>query len=101
MNDKSSTTISVAISEMDKRRKKRPPELQIHAAATLIMHGDPFALNEMERKDLAGEVAQFCVPIEAKWVGNLKKKHLDQAFESLKVNVYLKLREHGVMAAGE
>jgi hypothetical protein len=95
------TSVEIAVKEMDKRRKKQPPELQIHASATLIMAGDPFSLNEIDRKDLAGEIAQFCVPIESKWVGNLRRHHIDQAFESLKMSVYQKLKEHGVMKAGE
>lgn len=98
---KSDTTIHTAVNEMNKRRSKRPPELQIHASATLVMAGDPFALNDMERKDLAGEIAQFCVPIDSKWVGNLRRRHIDEAFENLKMHVYMKLKEHGVMAAGE
>lgn len=95
------TTVHMAVKEMDKRRKNKVPELQLHASATLVMAGDPFALNQEERKDLAGEIGQFCVPIESKWVGRLKKFHIDQAFESLKLSLYQKLKEHGVMAAGE
>jgi len=95
------TTIEVATKELNKRRSKEPPELQIHASATLVAPGDPFALNELDRKDMAGEIAQFCVPIESKWVGRLKRHHIDMAFESLKKSLYKKLREHGVMASGE
>jgi len=94
-------TVKIATDEMNKRRSKRPPELQIHASATLIMAGDPFALDEIERKDLKGEIAQFCVPIESKWVGQLKRHHIEQAFVSLRSSIYQKLREAGVMAAGE
>ncbi len=94
-------TVMDATKEMNKRRSKRPPELQIHASATLVAHGDPFSLKEEERRDLAGEVAQFCVPIESKWVGRLKRHHVDQAFESLKDSVLSRLRQHGVLAAGE
>ena len=94
-------TINTAVKELDKRRKKRPPELQIHASATLVAAGDPFSLTETERKDLAGEIGQFCVPIASEWVGRLKRHHIDMAFESLKKSIYIKLKEHGVMAAGE
>lgn len=95
------TTVELAVKEMDKRRKKEPPELQLHASATLIMAGDPFALDSIAKKDLSGEICQFCVPIDSKWVGRLKRHHIDMAFESLKKSIYQKLREHGVMAAGE
>ena len=95
------TTVDMAVKEMDKRRKKEPPELQIHASATLVMAGDPFALNNMDKKDLSGEIGQFCVPIDSQWVGRLKRHHIDMAFETLKKSIYVKLKEHGVMAAGE
>lgn len=95
------TTLDVVTKELTKRRSKEPPELQLHASATLVAPGDPFALNEIDRKDLAGEIGQFCVPIEPKWVGRLKRHHIDMAFESLKKSIYQKLRDHGVMAAGE
>ena len=95
------TTVHNATKEMNRRRTKRPPELQIHAAATLVAAGDPFALSEDERNDLAGEIAQFCVPIESKWVGRIKRHHIDMAFDNLKENVIRKLRQHGVMASGE
>ena len=98
---KNLTTVKDATKEMDKRRRQRPPELQIHASATLVAHGDPFAIDPTERQDLAGEVAQFCVPIESKWVGNLKRHHVEMAFDNLKENVMNKLRAHGVMAPGE
>jgi len=94
-------TINIAVSEMDRRRSKRPPELQIHASATLVAHGDPFALDEIERKDLSGEVAQFCVTIESKWLGQLKKHHIEKAFAGLSKSVYIELKKHGVFSAGE
>lgn len=94
-------TISAATKELDRRRSKRPPELQFHASATLISAGDPFAIDTEERQDLAGEIGQFCVPVESKWVGRIKRHHIDQVFESLKTEMLKKLREHGVLAAGE
>lgn len=94
-------TVAQATKEMDRRRTKAIPELQLHASATLVMHGDPFAITQEEKKDLAGEIAQFCVPIDSKWVGNLKRHHIDNAFEKLKESVMLRLREHGVLAGGE
>lgn len=98
---KNLTTIHEATKEMDRRRSKRPPELQIHASATLVAAGDPFAISATERQDLAGEIAQFCVPVDSKWVGNLRRHHVDMAFDSLKQSLLKKLREHGVMASGE
>ena len=98
---KNLTTIKEAHKEMDRRRTKTPPELQIHASATLVMAGDPFAVDSEKRQDLAGEIAQFCVPSESKWVGNLKKSHIDNALEELKQSLIVRLREHGVLAPGE
>jgi len=98
---KDSLTTQVAVAEMDKRRKKQAPELQIHASATLVMHGDPHGISNADRKDLAGEIGQFCVPIESKFVGRLKRHHIDMAFDALKHDVLKRLRGHGVMAAGE
>lgn len=94
-------TTQVATNELNRRRSQRPPELQLHASATLVSHGDPLAITKEERLDLAGEVAQFCVPIESKWVGRLKRHHIDQAFVQLKESLLTKLRQAGVMAAGE
>ena len=83
------------------KRFKTPPEVQLHASATLVMFGDPLSIKEEERRDLTSEVAQFCVPFEAKWTGNIKMWMLDESFNKLKMSIYQKLREHGVMAAGE
>lgn len=94
-------TTQVATKELNRRRGKIPPELQIHASATLVAHGDPLSIIKEERVDLAGEIAQFCIPIESKWVGRLKRHHIDMAFENLKKSVLKKLRSHGVMAGGE
>lgn len=83
------------------QQSKVAPELQFHAAATLIVHGDPFSKNPAERADKAGEIAQFCVPIPSKFVGSLKRHHVDMAFDALKKSMLEKLRAHGVMAQGE
>jgi len=98
---KNLSTLHGATKEMNRRRSKRPPELQVHASATLVSAGDPFSLNINDRQDLAGEIAQFCVPIESKWVGNIKRSHIDNVFEQLKESVMVKLREHGVLSSGE
>lgn len=92
-------TINTPISAL--QRSKSPPELQFHAAATLIAPGDPFSTNPNDRQDKAGEVAQFCVPVPAKFVGRLKRIHVDKAFEALKEKMLERLRAHGVMANGE
>lgn len=94
-------TTQVATKELDRRRRKVPPELQIHASATLVAHGDPLSIKQEERVDLAGEIAQFCVPIDSKWVGNLRRRDIDNVFEQLKQSLLTKLRENGVMAGGE
>jgi len=86
---------------MELQKSKEAPELQIHAAATLIIAGDPFALDLSKRQDQSGEIAQFCVPIESKFVGKLKRHHIDEAFLKLKESILLKLRQHGVMESGE
>lgn len=80
---------------------KVAPELQFHAAATLVVHGDPFSTDPKKRADKAGEIAQFCVPIPSKFVGRLKRSDVEQSFESLKNAMLEKLRAHGVMANGE
>jgi len=98
---KNFTTIHNASAELDRRRTKTPPELQIHASVTMVSHGDPFAIEKDKRQDLAGEIAQFCVPIESKWVGRLKRHHVRNAFNSLCEDTIKKMREHGVLAAGE
>jgi hypothetical protein len=81
--------------------KTKAPELQIHCAATLIAHGDPFSKDPDKRMDKAGEIAQFCVPIDSKFVGKLKLHHIDEAFFKLRESILHKLRQHGVMASGE
>ena len=82
-------------------KTKQPPELQIHAAATLVSAGDPFATNPADRQDKAGEVCQFAVSIPPQFVGRLNNAHLEQAFFNLRMHITQKLRDHGVMKAGE
>lgn len=93
------TTDHVSVGQIDKRKSQ--PELQIHAAATLVAPGDPFAINPEERKDKAGEIGQFVVVVDSKFMGRLRAYHIDNAFQALKENLMQKLRAHGVMAAGE
>lgn len=93
------TVVNEPLGKID--RIKQAPELQFHAAATLIVHGDPFSLDPTKRADRAGEIAQFCVPIPSKFVGRLKRHHIDEAFENLKLSILERLRSHGVMAQGE
>lgn len=92
-------TINTPISSL--QRSKSPPELQFHAAATLIAPGDPFSTNPSDRQDKAGEIAQFCVPVPPKFVGRLKRSDVEQAFTALKEKILERLRAHGVMAHGE
>lgn len=80
---------------------QKAPELQIHAAATLVMAGDPFSLDPKDRADKTGEIAQFVVPIEPQHVGKLRKHHIDKVFENLKLSIMDKLRKHGVMEQGQ
>lgn len=82
-------------------RAKAPPELHIHAAATLVVHGDPLNTNPEMRQDKTGEIAQFAVIVQPQFVGRLKRHNLDEAFENLKKSILEKLRAHGVMANGE
>ena len=72
-----------ATKEMDRRRTKNPPAIQFHAAATLVQPGDPFSSDPEKRQDLAGEIAQFCIDIDPKWVGNLKGSQVEQIFKNL------------------
>lgn len=82
-------------------KTKQAPELLIHAAATLVMAGDPFALNPEQRRDKAGEIGQFLVQVDPRFVGKMKRHHVDMAFQSLKEKILEVLRKHGVMAGGE
>ena len=96
---KTPTTELIHSSKLD--TSKIAPELQIHVAATLVVHGDPFSKNPNNRNDKAGEIAQFCVPIPSRFVGKLKRHHIDEAFENLKASLIERLRKHGVLAHGE
>jgi hypothetical protein len=82
-------------------RAKVAPELHLHVAATLVSHGDHTSLNPEERKDRQGEVAQFALVIEPKWMGKLRRCHVDQAFKQFRDTMLQRLRAHGVMAQGE
>lgn len=82
-------------------KSKAPPELHLHAAATLVVHGDPFNANPDLRQDKTGEIAQFAVIVQPQFVGRLKRTNIDEAFDNLKKSIVDKLRKHGVMAAGE
>lgn len=82
-------------------KQKSPPELVLHCAASLVTAGDLTAKNPADRQDKAGEICQFCVQVPAKFVGRLHKINIDEAFDKMKEATLAKLRQHGVMKAGE
>lgn len=78
------------------------PELQFHAAATLIAPAlDPHSLKPEERNDREHELGQFCVRVDPKMVGNLRREAVRTAFEALYQRTLKRLREHGVLKQGE
>lgn len=82
-------------------RKQKKPELQFHAAASLVMPGDPYGLSKEERADKIDEIIQVAGRFPEHWTGNVRRAQVDQVFEELKEKIIVALRERGVMKAGE
>jgi len=80
---------------------KAPPELQIHASATLVKHGDPYGMSKDVRLDTTYECCQFVVPIESKFVGNLSSFHIRKSMDVLTEKIIESCRRHNLLKSGE
>lgn len=82
-------------------KKGTRPEVQFHAAASLVMAGDKYSLIKEIRADRIDEVIQVAGRFPEQWTGNITKVQVNRVFEELKFKIINRLRERGVMKAGE
>ena len=82
-------------------KKGTRPEVQFHAAVSLVKAGDKYSLIKEIRADKIDELIQVAGRFPEQWTGNITKVQIDRVFEEFKFKMITKLRERGVMKAGE
>jgi hypothetical protein len=77
-------------------------EIQLHCAITLIRPGDMLNFKDADaRKDQEEEIGQWCIRIEPKFFGHVKKATVEHAFNNFAKIAISRMRVSGILAPGE